>query len=43
MTLDVYKRQVCSKIYKKSKNPYIGGIIMGILACVVSVTNTRCV
>ena len=31
---------VCSKIYKKSKNPYIGGIIMGILACVVSVTNT---
>ena len=25
---------------KKSKNPYIGGIIMGILACVVSVTNT---
>ena len=31
---------VCSKIYKKSKNPYIGGIIMGILACVISVTNT---
>lgn len=31
---------VFSKIYKKSKNPYIGGIIMGILACVVSVTNT---
>ena len=31
---------VCSKIYRKSKNPYIGGIIMGILACVISVTNT---
>lgn len=31
---------VCSKIYKKSKNPYIGGIIMGIIACVLSVTNT---
>ena len=31
---------VCSKIYKKTKNPYIGGIIMGILACMISVTNT---
>lgn len=31
---------VCSKIYKKTKNPYIGGIIMGILACMIAVTNT---
>lgn len=31
---------ICSKIYRKTKNPYIGGIVMGILACVISVTNT---
>lgn len=31
---------VCSKIYKKTKNPYIGGLIMGIIACIISVTNT---
>lgn len=31
---------VCSKIYRKTKNPYIGGIIMGIIACVITVTNT---
>lgn len=31
---------VCSKIYKKTKNPYIGGIIMGMIACIVAVTNT---
>lgn len=31
---------ICSKIYRKTKNPYIGGIIMGIIACVISVTNT---
>lgn len=27
-------------IYKKTKNPYIGGIIMGIVACILTVTNT---
>lgn len=31
---------ICNKIYRKTKNPYIGGIIMGIIACVISVTNT---
>lgn len=31
---------VCSKIYRKTKNPYIGGIVMGVIACVMSVTNT---
>lgn len=31
---------ICNKIYRKTKNPYIGGIIMGIIACVMSVTNT---
>jgi len=27
-------------IYKKTRNPYIGGIIMGIIACILTVTNT---
>ena len=27
-------------IYKKTKNPYLGGIIMGIIACILTVTNT---
>jgi dienelactone hydrolase len=27
-------------IYKKTKNPYIGGIIMGAIACILAVTNT---
>ena len=27
-------------IYKKTKNPYIGGIIMAIVACILTVTNT---
>lgn len=27
-------------IYKKTKNPYIGSIIMGIIACILTVTNT---
>lgn len=27
-------------LYKKTKNPYIGGIIMGIIACILTVTNT---
>ena len=31
---------ICNKIYRKTKNPYIGGIIMGVIACVISVTNT---
>ena len=30
---------VCCKIYNKTKNPYIGGIIMALIACIVSVTN----
>ena len=31
---------MCSKIYRKTKNPYIGGIIMALIGCIVSVTNT---
>ena len=31
---------ICYKIYKKTNNPYIGGIIMGIIACILTVTNT---
>lgn len=31
---------VCRKIYDKTNNPYIGGIIMGLIACITSVTNT---
>lgn len=31
---------ICSKIYRKTKNPYIGGIIMGVIACMMAVTNT---
>lgn len=31
---------VSHKIYKKTNNPYIGGIIMGIIACILTVTNT---
>lgn len=27
-------------IYRRTKNPYIGGIIMGIIACILTVTNT---
>ena len=27
-------------IYRKTKNPYIGGIIMGVIACILAVTNT---
>ena len=27
-------------IYKKTKNPYIGGIIMALIACIIAVTNT---
>lgn len=27
-------------IYRKTKNPYIGGIIMAIVACILTVTNT---
>lgn len=27
-------------LYRKTKNPYIGGIIMGIIACILTVTNT---
>lgn len=31
---------ICSKIYRRTKNPYIGGIIMALVACIMSVTNT---
>ena len=31
---------ICNLIYRKTKNPYIGGIIMGIIACILTVTNT---
>ena len=31
---------ICHLIYRKTKNPYIGGIIMGIIACILTVTNT---
>ncbi len=31
---------ICHAIYRKTKNPYIGGIIMGIIACILTVTNT---
>lgn len=31
---------ICSKIYRKTKNPYIGGIVMGIIACMIMCTNT---
>lgn len=30
----------CHKIYLKTRNPYIGGIIMGLIACILTVTNT---
>ncbi len=31
---------ICNKIYRKTKNPYIGGIIMGTLSCIIAVTNS---
>lgn len=31
---------ICHKIYKKTNNPYLGGIIMGVIACILNVTNT---
>ncbi len=31
---------VSHKIYKKTNNPYIGGILMAIIACILTVTNT---
>jgi hypothetical protein len=31
---------ICHLIYRKTKNPYIGGIIMAIVACILTVTNT---
>ena len=31
---------ICNTIYRKTKNPYIGGIIMGLIACILTVTNT---
>jgi hypothetical protein len=31
---------ISNLIYRKTKNPYIGGIIMGIIACILTVTNT---
>ena len=31
---------ICNTIYRKTRNPYIGGIIMGLIACILTVTNT---
>ncbi len=31
---------ICHKLYKKTNNPYLGGIIMGTIACILTVTNT---
>ncbi len=31
---------ICHQIYKKTSNPYIGGIITGLIACILTVTNT---
>ena len=31
---------ICHKIYRATRNPYIGGIIMGLIACILTVTNT---
>jgi len=31
---------ISNMIYRKTRNPYIGGIIMGIVACILTVTNT---
>ena len=31
---------ICRAIYRQTKNPYIGGIIMGTVACILQVTNT---
>ena len=31
---------ISHKIYVKTKNPYIGGIIMALIACILTVTNT---
>ena len=31
---------ISNAIYRKTKNPYIGGIIMGLIACILTVTNT---
>lgn len=31
---------ISNVIYRKTKNPYIGGVIMGIIACILTVTNT---
>lgn len=31
---------ISNAIYRRTKNPYIGGIIMGIIACIPTITNT---
>lgn len=31
---------ISNTIYRKTKNPYIGGILMGLIACILAVTNT---
>ena len=31
---------ISNVIYRRTKNPYIGGILMGIVACILTVTNT---
>ncbi len=35
-----FSAYVSHKIYKKTNNPYIGGILMAIIACILTVTNT---
>lgn len=31
---------ICHKIYRRTNNPYIGGLITGLIACILTVTNT---
>jgi hypothetical protein len=31
---------ISNLIYRRTKNPYIGGIIMALIACIMTVTNT---
>ena len=37
LPLSVY---ISHLIYRRTRNPYIGGILMGIIACILTVTNT---
>ena len=31
---------ISHKIYRATRNPYLGGIITGLVACILAVTNT---